>query len=104
MEILGPELPLRDFGSPLDVDGAALAIPGTECMEGSGHCSKPAAGRCSPLLVSLPLHNTAGANHYLVSQGRLFRSTAVLHIVLPDCAPVDLVMPPTSRWYCICIV
>ena len=76
MELLAPELPLRNFGSPLDVDGAVLASPGTEGMPSLGIGSQPAAGRCSPELVSLPLQSSPGANQFLVSNDRVRRCTA----------------------------
>ena len=63
MEFLAPELPLRDFGSPLDVDGAALAMNSSGGMQ-------PGPGRSSPQLVSLPvLQNVANASKYMVSEG-----------------------------------
>ena len=66
MEFLAPELPLRDFGSPLDVDGAALAMNSSGGME-SGRDVQPGPGRCSPQLVSLPvLQTVADTSKYMV--------------------------------------
>ena len=74
MELLAPELPLRDLGSPLDVDGAALGSEGIEC---SGLALQPAPGRYSPQLVSLPLQTLAGTNKYPVSEEATMHCTSL---------------------------
>ena len=80
MDVLAPEPSLPDFGSPLDVDGAVL-VPGTKGMPSLGYDSQPGGGWCSPELVSLPLHCSAGDSHLLVRKSDSPVYGAVLHFL-----------------------